>query len=100
ATGSAMGSAYPRRDGWTRVRYLREHLTALARAVAAGLPVTTYMHSSLYDNYEWGSFEPRFGLHAVARQQAPTPQAGLHERKRCRYGSRSHRVISLPLIAP
>jgi beta-glucosidase len=61
------GIAYPRRDGWDRVRYLTEHFAALARAVAAGVPVTAYLHWTLYDNWEWGSFEPRFGLYATER---------------------------------
>lgn len=61
------GVAYPRRDGWDRVRYLREHLVSLARAAAGGVPVAAYLHWTLYDNWEWGSFEPRFGLYATER---------------------------------
>jgi beta-glucosidase len=61
------GIAYPRRDGWDRMRYLTEHLAALARATAAGVPVTAYLHWTLYDNWEWGSFEPRFGVYATER---------------------------------
>jgi beta-glucosidase len=54
-------------DGWTRTRYLVEHLAALARAVMAGVPVEAYLHWTLYDNWEWGSYEPRFGLYATER---------------------------------
>lgn len=61
------GVAYPRLDGWTRTRYLVEHLAALARAVMAGVPVEAYLHWTLYDNWEWGSYEPRFGLYATER---------------------------------
>ena len=46
---------------------LREHLAAVARAVADGLPITAYFHWTLADNYEWGSYEPRFGLYGVER---------------------------------
>jgi beta-glucosidase/6-phospho-beta-glucosidase/beta-galactosidase len=59
------GRVHPRLDGWDRVRYLRANLASLAKAVEAGLPVTRYFHWSLADNYEWGSYEHRFGLHRV-----------------------------------
>jgi beta-glucosidase/6-phospho-beta-glucosidase/beta-galactosidase len=61
------GVAYPRLDGFTRTRYLVEHLAALARAVMAGVPVEAYLHWTLYDNWEWGSYEPRFGVYATQR---------------------------------
>ena len=50
-----------------RPRYLREHLGAVVDAVAAGVPVTAYLHWSLVDNYEWGTYEPRFGLFGLDR---------------------------------
>jgi len=61
------GRSYPRGDGWDRPRYLREHLKAVVAALRAGVPVTAYIHWTLADNYEWGSYEPRFGLHGVDR---------------------------------
>ena len=61
------GRSYPRLDGWNRVRYLTENLAAVERAVAAGVPVTAYYHWTLADNYEWGSYEPRFGLYGIER---------------------------------
>jgi beta-glucosidase len=60
-------TSYPRLDGWDRPRYLREHLGAVARAVSNGLPVAAYFHWTLADNYEWGSYEPRFGLYGIER---------------------------------
>jgi beta-glucosidase len=60
------GRSFPRLDGWDRVGYLRAMLGALVDAVDAGVPVGAYYHWSLIDNYEWGSYEPRFGLHGVA----------------------------------
>ncbi|MFN2607617.1 MAG: family 1 glycosylhydrolase [Acidimicrobiales bacterium] len=63
------GVSYPRLDGWTRVRYLREHLAQLALVVASGVDVSVYLHWCLFDNYEWGSYEPRFGLHGVDRER-------------------------------
>ncbi|HEV2361949.1 MAG TPA: family 1 glycosylhydrolase, partial [Acidimicrobiales bacterium] len=63
------GRSYPRLDGWDRPRYLRANLAAVVRAVSDGLPVTGYWHWCLADNYEWGSYEPRFGLYGVDRER-------------------------------
>jgi beta-glucosidase/6-phospho-beta-glucosidase/beta-galactosidase len=54
------GVAYPRHDGWDRVRFLR----AMVKALAA-TPASRYYHWTLADNYEWGSYEHRFGLYRV-----------------------------------
>lgn len=62
--------SYPRRDKWTRPRYLKANLRAMVAALDAGLPVGGYYHWTLADNYEWGSYEPRFGLYGVARGAA------------------------------
>jgi beta-glucosidase/6-phospho-beta-glucosidase/beta-galactosidase len=67
ATRVRGGRAGPRQDGMDRPRYVREHLGAVADAVAAGVPVRAYLHWSLVDNYEWGSYEPRFGLFGLDR---------------------------------
>ncbi len=60
-----QGRSYPRTDGWDRVRYLREHLAEVVRLVDAGVAIGAYFHWCLADNYEWGSYEPRFGLYGV-----------------------------------
>ncbi len=62
-----LGHAFPRCDRWDRPRYLREHLAAVVAAIDDGVPVTGYWHWSLVDNYEWGSYQPRFGLYGVDR---------------------------------
>jgi beta-glucosidase/6-phospho-beta-glucosidase/beta-galactosidase len=59
--------SYPREDGWDRPRYLRENIAAVMAAVDQGVPVQGYWHWSLVDNYEWGSYEPRFGLYGIDR---------------------------------
>jgi len=69
ATLIRNGRFYPRRDGWDRPAYLRAHLAALVGAADAGVPVGAYFHWSLVDNYEWGSFEPRFGLFGLDRDR-------------------------------
>jgi beta-glucosidase len=58
-------------DGLDRTEFLRGHLAAVHRAIAAGARVDGYLHWSLLDNYEWGSYRPRFGL--FDRQRRPAP---------------------------
>jgi beta-glucosidase/6-phospho-beta-glucosidase/beta-galactosidase len=67
ATRVVANRAQPRADGWDRPRYLREHLGAVVDAVTDGAPVTAYLHWSLVDNYEWGTYEPRLGLFGMDR---------------------------------
>lgn len=62
------GRRAARSDGWTRCRYLRANLLALAEALHEGLPVRGYFHWTLVDNYEWGSYRPRFGLLGLDEQ--------------------------------
>ena len=64
------GRSYGRLDGWDRPRYLRENLAAVVSAVDAGVPVEGYWHWSLVDNYEWGSYQPRFGLFGMDRERS------------------------------
>ena len=46
-----------------RVRYLREHLVQIRRAMDEGVPVKGYFVWSAFDNFEWEhGFGPRFGL--------------------------------------
>jgi beta-glucosidase len=59
-----------------RVMYLRNYLTQLHRAVAAGAPVKGYFLWSLLDNYEWADgYDKRFGIHYVDfKTQQRTPK--------------------------
>jgi beta-glucosidase/6-phospho-beta-glucosidase/beta-galactosidase len=63
------GRSFPRLDGWDRSRYLRENIKAVVTAIERGVPVAGYWHWSLVDNYEWGSYQPRFGLYGVDRHR-------------------------------
>ena len=63
------GRSWPRGDGWDRPRSLRAHLKAVVAALDEGLPVTGYFHWTLADCYEWGSYEPRFGLYGIDRER-------------------------------
>ncbi|MEA2842692.1 MAG: hypothetical protein QOJ69_363, partial [Actinomycetota bacterium] len=58
----------PRGDGWDRVRFLRANLAAVVASLEAGVPVTGYFHWTLADSYEWGSYQPRYGLYGVERR--------------------------------
>ena len=57
------GPALPRRDGLTRDVFLKRMLGEVAACLAEGIDIGAYSFWSLTDNYEWGSFEPRFGLY-------------------------------------
>lgn len=68
----ARGGMNQRRyDGWTRPQFLRAHIAELLGAARAGVEVAGYLHWTLVDNYEWGSFEPRFGLYGMDRRGSP-----------------------------
>ncbi|RTL41253.1 MAG: beta-glucosidase [Burkholderiales bacterium] len=60
-----------------RIAYLREHIGAVARAMAQGVPMAGYMVWSLMDNFEWSSgYLKRFGIvHVDYATQARTPKA-------------------------
>jgi beta-glucosidase len=46
-----------------RVAYYRDHVTAVAEAIEAGVPVEAYFAWSLFDNYEWArGYTKRFGI--------------------------------------
>ncbi len=63
--GFATREGAAREDGWTRESYMVAHIQAIQQAMAAGVPVIGYMYWTLTDNYEWGSYRPRFGLFEV-----------------------------------
>ena len=46
-----------------RVHFIRNHISAMAKAMRDGADVRGYSHWSLLDNFEWeAAFGPRFGL--------------------------------------
>jgi beta-glucosidase len=65
------------RAGTRRPQFLYEHLRELLLARRAGVDVTTYLHWSLLDNFEWlEAWGPRFGLYRVdfeTQERTPTP---------------------------
>ncbi|MDB5097693.1 MAG: bgl, partial [Cyanobacteria bacterium RYN_339] len=63
--GFATHEGQPRKDGWTRENYLVAHAEALESARRRGIPVMGYMHWTLTDNWEWGTYGSRFGLWSV-----------------------------------
>ncbi|HEY9720415.1 MAG TPA: family 1 glycosylhydrolase [Oscillatoriaceae cyanobacterium] len=63
--GCATDNDTPRADGWSREAYLVQHIKVLEQVKAEGVPIMGYFYWTLTDNYEWGSFSPRFGLWRV-----------------------------------
>ncbi len=51
-----------------RIIYITEYLSALNQAIKDGIDVRGFLYWSLLDNWEWGSFVPRFGLVDVDRE--------------------------------
>jgi beta-glucosidase/6-phospho-beta-glucosidase/beta-galactosidase len=68
-------SPFRRRDNLTRSEYLRQHVRVVNRLVERGYPLMGYLHWSLFDNYEWGSFAPRFGIYSLDYTVYPTRHA-------------------------
>jgi beta-glucosidase len=63
-------------DDERRIAYTSEALRHLRAAMDEGIDVRGYLHWSLLDNFEWGRWEPTFGLVAVDRetfQRRPKP---------------------------
>ncbi len=54
-----------RRDRLKRSDFLRLQVHEVARIVKEGVPLLGYLHWSLFDNYEWGTYTPRFGLYTL-----------------------------------
>ncbi|MBX0329485.1 beta-glucosidase [Oscillochloris sp. ZM17-4] len=59
-----------------RIDYLRQHLAACQRAIAAGVPLAGYFQWSLMDNFEWGhGYAQRFGaVYVDYETQRRTPK--------------------------
>ncbi|MFI1917349.1 family 1 glycosylhydrolase [Nocardia sp. NPDC020380] len=70
--GMPAENGQPRADGYTRADDLRDTVYWVQRAKADGMNVMGYNYWSLTDNYEWGSYTPRFGLYTVDVLTDPT----------------------------
>ncbi|WP_433684962.1 family 1 glycosylhydrolase [Nocardia sp. CA-119907] len=70
--GMPTENGTPRTDGYTRADDLRDTVYWLQRAKADGMNLIGYNYWSLTDNYEWGSYTPRFGLYTVDVRTDPT----------------------------
>ncbi|MEM9446107.1 MAG: family 1 glycosylhydrolase [Verrucomicrobiota bacterium] len=57
-----------RHDNLTRSEFLIKHINLIHDLRSEGKPLMGYLHWSLTDNYEWGSYAPRFGLYHVDLQ--------------------------------
>jgi beta-glucosidase len=83
--GCATFNHAPRKDAWTAPRYMAAHVAEVQRAIAEGIPLLGYCWWTLTDNYEWGSFDARFGLYRVECREGdltrhPTPAVDTYRR--------------------
>ena len=58
-----------RRDRITRSQFLELHFCEVIKILEERIPLIGYLHWSLFDNYEWGTYTPRFGLYSLDYQQ-------------------------------
>lgn len=70
-TGMPTRDGAPRPDGYRRADHLRDQIYWVQRARSDGIDVLGYNYWSLTDNYEWGSYTPRFGLYRVEAKTDP-----------------------------
>ena len=72
-------NGYSCEDDRLRIVFLTEYLSALHTAIEEGVDVRGYLYWSLLDNFEWGSYLPKFGLVSVDREngflRTPKPSA-------------------------
>lgn len=61
--------SFRRRDEVSRSAFIEMHTREVLTMVRNGLPLLGYMHWSLFDNYEWGTYSPRFGLFSLDYQR-------------------------------
>jgi len=101
--GMPTDNGRPRADGYTRGEFIEDSLFWVQRARGEGIPVVGYNHWSITDNYEWGSYDSRFGLYRVdvltdpALTRRPTSGVAAYRRAAASGGPRlSYR----PAIAP
>ena len=67
------------KDDERRIAYTTGALEALESAVGDGIDIRGYLHWTLLDNYEWGHWDPTFGLVEVDREtfvRTPKPSLG------------------------
>ncbi|MFG1790626.1 family 1 glycosylhydrolase [Nocardia sp. NPDC049149] len=70
--GMPTDNGRPRPDGYSRSDHLRDTVYWIQRAKADGMNVIGYNYWSITDNYEWGSYTPRFGLYTVDVRTDPS----------------------------
>ncbi|WP_081655078.1 family 1 glycosylhydrolase [Amycolatopsis orientalis] len=70
--GMPTDNGKPRDADYARADNLRDTVYWVQRAKADGMNVIGYNYWSLTDNYEWGSYRPRFGLYTIDVLTDPT----------------------------
>jgi beta-glucosidase len=55
-------------DTKKRDRFLKRTLYVLSQTIKDGFNVKGYIHWSAFDNYEWGSYTPKYGIYSINRE--------------------------------
>jgi beta-glucosidase len=71
-TGMPTDNGAPPPRWTTRSQQLLNAVDSIRRARQRGIPIIGMLYWSLTDNYEWGSYRPRFGLYSVDVVGDPT----------------------------
>lgn len=69
-------------DDRFRIIYLSLYLSAISEAIKQGADIRGYLYWSIMDNYEWGSYAPKFGLCECDRttfERTPKPSAWFYK---------------------
>lgn len=87
-------------DDTQRDRFLKRYLFAISKALEDGIPVKGYIHWSLLDNYEWGSYDKHYGIYTVDRQtQERTLKPGAQYLTDCASKTFNAQLITTALLA-
>lgn len=79
-----------------RIIYISAILQAVAQSMNMGVHVIGYLHWSLLDNWEWGTYTPTFGLASVdpLTYERHLKQSGYFYGEIAKNGKLTHELIS------
>jgi beta-glucosidase len=85
------------------IRYMALHYAAFRNAIDLGVDLRGVFHSSLMENWEWGTYAPRLGLVDVDRktfQRTPKPSARIYKQIIANNGFSGEKLVNQGNINP